>query len=93
MLGFGDEPTLNLDERFERCRSNKFTPVELYNLAKTFAVSFEAMARRLAELGLLPLGTYERRGRIAGPRGLVGNAAHVASRGAVRMLEIPLGRR
>jgi len=54
-------PTTGVQRRFaERCRAGKFTPTDLHGLAKTFGVSFQAMALRLEELRLLPLGTYEK---------------------------------
>jgi Zn-dependent peptidase ImmA (M78 family) len=54
-------PTAGIRKRFtERCRSGKFTPVDLHALAKAFGVSFQAMAVRLGELDLLPRGTYDR---------------------------------
>jgi Zn-dependent peptidase ImmA (M78 family)/DNA-binding XRE family transcriptional regulator len=54
-------PMAGVRKRFaERCRSGKFTPVDLHSLAKTFGVSFQAMALRLEELRLLPRGSYEK---------------------------------
>lgn len=54
-------PTAGVRKRFtERCRSGKFTPVDLHALARTFGVSFQAMALRLEELRLLPRGSYEK---------------------------------
>jgi Zn-dependent peptidase ImmA (M78 family)/DNA-binding XRE family transcriptional regulator len=54
-------PTAGVQKRFtERCRSGKFTPVDLHTLAKAFGVSFQAMALRLEELRLLPRGSYEK---------------------------------
>lgn len=54
-------PTSGVRKRFtERCRSGKFTPVDLHALARTFGVSFQAMALRLEELRLLPKGSYEK---------------------------------
>ncbi len=54
-------PTSGVRKRFmERCRSGAFTPVDLSALAKTFGVSFQAMALRLEELRLLPRGSYEK---------------------------------
>ena len=54
-------PTTGVRKRFaERCRSGRFTPIDLYGLAQTFGVSFQAMAWRLEELELLPKGTYEK---------------------------------
>lgn len=54
-------PVAGVRKRFtERCRSGKFTPVDLQALAKSFGVSFQAMALRLEELRLLPRGSYEK---------------------------------
>ncbi|HEY6557845.1 MAG TPA: XRE family transcriptional regulator [Polyangiaceae bacterium] len=54
-------PATGVQKRFaERCRAGKFTPIDLYGLAQTFEVSFEAMTRRLEELRLLPRGSYEK---------------------------------
>ncbi len=54
-------PTAGVRKRFtERCRSGRFTPLDLHALAKTFGVSFRAMAHRLEELRLLPRGSYEK---------------------------------
>jgi Zn-dependent peptidase ImmA (M78 family)/transcriptional regulator with XRE-family HTH domain len=54
-------PTSGVRKRFtERCRSGKFTPIDLHTLARTFGVSFQAMALRLEELRLLPKGSYEK---------------------------------
>lgn len=54
-------PMAGVRKRFaERCRSGKFTPIDLYALARTFGVSFQAMALRLEELRLLPRGSYEK---------------------------------
>jgi Zn-dependent peptidase ImmA (M78 family) len=54
-------PTAGVRKRFtERCRSGKFTPIDLHALAKAFGVSFQAMALRLEELRLLPRGSYEK---------------------------------
>lgn len=54
-------PTAGIRKRFtERCRSGKFTPVDLHALGKAFGVSFQAMALRLEELRLLPRGSYEK---------------------------------
>ena len=54
-------PTAGVRKRFtERCRSGKFAPIDLYSLSKVFGVSFQAMARRLEELRLLPRGSYEK---------------------------------
>ena len=54
-------PATGVRKRFaERCRSGKFTPVDLHGLARPFGVSFEAMARRLEDLKLLPPGSYEK---------------------------------
>ena len=54
-------PSTGVQKRFfERCRAGKFTPVDLYGLAATFGVSFQAMAHRLEELQLLPRGIYDK---------------------------------
>ncbi|WP_437876372.1 ImmA/IrrE family metallo-endopeptidase [Sorangium sp. So ce513] len=54
-------PAAGVQKRFtERCRSGKFTPVDLSALARAFEVSFQAMALRLEELRLLPAGSYEK---------------------------------
>jgi Zn-dependent peptidase ImmA (M78 family)/transcriptional regulator with XRE-family HTH domain len=54
-------PTAGVRKRFtERCRSGKFTPIDLHALARTFGVSFQAMALRFEELRLLPKGSYEK---------------------------------
>jgi Zn-dependent peptidase ImmA (M78 family)/transcriptional regulator with XRE-family HTH domain len=54
-------PRAGVQKRFsERCRAGKFTPIDLLALAKTFGVSFQAMALRLEELRLLPRGSYEK---------------------------------
>jgi Zn-dependent peptidase ImmA (M78 family)/transcriptional regulator with XRE-family HTH domain len=54
-------PTTGVRKRFaERCRSGRFTPVDLYGLAQTYGVAFQAMAWRLEELELLPRGTYQK---------------------------------
>lgn len=54
-------PGTGVQKRFtERCRSGKFTPVDLHGLASAFGVSFQAMALRLEELRLLPRGSYDR---------------------------------
>jgi len=54
-------PTAGVRKRFtERCRSGKFTPVDLHALSKAFGVSFQATALRLEELRLLPRGSYDR---------------------------------
>jgi Zn-dependent peptidase ImmA (M78 family)/transcriptional regulator with XRE-family HTH domain len=54
-------PAAGVQKRFtERCRSGKFTPVDLAALARTFEVSFQAMTLRLEELRLLPRGSYEK---------------------------------
>ena len=70
-------PTAGVRKRFtERCRSGKFTPVDLHALARTFGVSFQAMALRLEELRLLPRGSYEKivqsglRPQELGPKGV-----------------------
>jgi len=54
-------PSAGVRKRFtERCRSGKFTPIDLHGLARTFGVSFQAMALRLEEMRLLPRGSYEK---------------------------------
>jgi Zn-dependent peptidase ImmA (M78 family)/DNA-binding XRE family transcriptional regulator len=54
-------PTAGVRKRFtERCRSGKFTPIDLHALSRTFGVSFQAMAHRLEDLQLLPRGSYEK---------------------------------
>lgn len=54
-------PSTGVRKRFaERCRAGRFTPVDLYGLAQTYGVAFQAMAWRLEELELLPRGTYEK---------------------------------
>jgi Zn-dependent peptidase ImmA (M78 family)/transcriptional regulator with XRE-family HTH domain len=54
-------PAIGVQKRFtERCRAGKFTPLDLYALSQAFAVSFQAMTRRLEELRLLPRGSYEK---------------------------------
>jgi Zn-dependent peptidase ImmA (M78 family)/transcriptional regulator with XRE-family HTH domain len=54
-------PAAGVHKRFaERCRAGKFTPVDIYTMARAFGVSFSAMALRLEELRLLPRGTYDK---------------------------------
>lgn len=54
-------PSSGVRKRFaERCRSGKFTPVDLHTLARAFGISFQAMTLRLEELRLLPRGSYEK---------------------------------
>jgi Zn-dependent peptidase ImmA (M78 family)/transcriptional regulator with XRE-family HTH domain len=54
-------PAAGVQKRFaERCRAGKFTAVDLAALARTFEVSFQAMALRLEDLRLLPRGSYEK---------------------------------
>lgn len=54
-------PTTGVQKRFaERCRAGKFTPIDLYGMARAFGVSFQAMTLRLEELRLLPRGSYEK---------------------------------
>lgn len=54
-------PATGVQKRFaERCRAGKFTPIDLYSMARAFGVSFQAMTLRLEELRLLPRGSYER---------------------------------
>jgi Zn-dependent peptidase ImmA (M78 family)/transcriptional regulator with XRE-family HTH domain len=80
-------PASGVRKRFaEKCRAGKFTPVDLHAMARAFGVSFEAMARRLEELKLLPRGSYEKIVRSSlrvselgapGPRGPAGPAAEL----------------
>lgn len=54
-------PTVGVQQRFaDKCRAGKFTPVDLYSLARHFEVSFQAMTLRLEELRLLPEGSYDK---------------------------------
>jgi Zn-dependent peptidase ImmA (M78 family)/transcriptional regulator with XRE-family HTH domain len=54
-------PTVGVHKRFaERCRSGKFTPIDIQAMARAFGVSFSSMTSRLEELRLLPRGTYDR---------------------------------
>ena len=54
-------PAMGIKKRFqERCRSGKFTPVDIYNMSRVFQVSFQAMALRLEDLRLLRKGTYDK---------------------------------
>lgn len=54
-------PASGVHKRFtERCRTGKFTPVDIHTMARAFGVSFSAMALRLEELRLLPRGTYDK---------------------------------
>jgi Zn-dependent peptidase ImmA (M78 family)/transcriptional regulator with XRE-family HTH domain len=54
-------PATGIQKRFaERCRAGKFTPVDVYGMARAFGVSFQAMTLRLEELRLLPRGSYEK---------------------------------
>jgi Zn-dependent peptidase ImmA (M78 family)/transcriptional regulator with XRE-family HTH domain len=58
-------PAGGVKKRFaDRCRAGKFTPVDVFALARLFEVPFEALARRLEELRLLPKGSYDRIARI-----------------------------
>lgn len=71
-------PAAGVQKRFaDKCRSGRFTLVDLFALARGFEVSFRAMTLRLEELRLLPQGTYHNllRHRI-GP----GHAAYHESR-------------
>ncbi len=83
-------PSAGVRKRFaERCRAGRFTPTDLYVLSRTQGVSFEAMARRLEELQLLPRGTYEKiRASNLRPRDLEA-AASSPQRGTVRELGLP----
>lgn len=62
--GFATElllPAAGVKKRFaDRCRAGKFTPIDVFALARLFEVPFQAMARRLEELRLLPKGSYDR---------------------------------
>ena len=62
--GFATEfllPAAGVKKRFaDRCRAGRFTPVDLFALARLFEVPFHAMALRLEELRLLPAGSYDR---------------------------------
>jgi len=54
-------PSVGVQKRFaDKCRAGRFTPIDLYALARQFQVSFQAMALRLEELKLLPKGSYEK---------------------------------
>ena len=54
-------PAVGVQKRFaDKCRAGRFTPVDLYSLARHFEVSFQAMTLRLEELRLLPKGSYEK---------------------------------
>lgn len=56
-------PAAGLAKRFaERSRTNggRFSSFDLLDLARTYEVSFAAMALRLEEVKLLPAGTYDR---------------------------------
>ena len=56
-------PSSGLSRRFNmlrRANEDVITPADLLTLADYFQVSFEALLRRLEELRLLPLGTWER---------------------------------
>jgi Zn-dependent peptidase ImmA (M78 family)/transcriptional regulator with XRE-family HTH domain len=54
-------PTVGVQKRFaDKCRAGRFTPVDLYSLARHFEVSFQAMTLRLEDLRLLPRGSYEK---------------------------------
>ncbi|NET14330.1 MAG: ImmA/IrrE family metallo-endopeptidase [Okeania sp. SIO1H6] len=57
-------PTSGLLKRFnDICRANKnqkFTPTNLFILARYYGVSVEAITNRLEEMELLPSGTWER---------------------------------
>lgn len=74
-------PAAGVQKHFaERCRAGKFTPTDLHHLARTFGVSFQAMALRLEELRLLPRGTYDRIERSGGVRRVLDQARHAVSR-------------
>jgi Zn-dependent peptidase ImmA (M78 family)/transcriptional regulator with XRE-family HTH domain len=54
-------PAVGVQKRFaDKCRAGRFTPVDLYSLARHFEVSFQAMTLRLEDLRLLPRGSYEK---------------------------------
>jgi Zn-dependent peptidase ImmA (M78 family)/transcriptional regulator with XRE-family HTH domain len=54
-------PAVGVQKRFaDKCRAGKFTPVDLFALARYFEVSFQAMALRLEDLRLLPKGSYDK---------------------------------
>ena len=54
-------PAVGVQKRFaDKCRAGKFTPIDLYSLARHFEVSFQAMTLRLEDLRLLPRGSYEK---------------------------------
>lgn len=56
-------PAAGLRRRFhevQRSREQRVTPADLCTLAHRYFVSVEALARRLEELRLLPLGTWDR---------------------------------
>jgi Zn-dependent peptidase ImmA (M78 family)/transcriptional regulator with XRE-family HTH domain len=62
-------PAAGLTRRFEairRAKETPFTPGDLILLANHFGVSAQAMTRRLEELRLLPLGTWDRLTDIGG---------------------------
>jgi Zn-dependent peptidase ImmA (M78 family)/DNA-binding XRE family transcriptional regulator len=56
-------PSSGLSRRFNmlrRANAEVITPADLLTLADYFQVSFEALLRRLEDLHLLPIGTWER---------------------------------
>lgn len=54
-------PMVGVQKRFaDKCRAGRFTPVDLYSLARHFEVSFQAMTLRLEALRLLPRGSFEK---------------------------------
>lgn len=54
-------PAAGVQKRFaDKCRAGRFTPIDLFALARFFEVSFQAMSLRLEELRLLPRGSYEK---------------------------------
>jgi Zn-dependent peptidase ImmA (M78 family)/transcriptional regulator with XRE-family HTH domain len=84
-------PGAGVKKRFaERCRAGKFTAVDIYGLATTFGVSFQAMALRLEELRLLPRGSYEKivRSRIR-PQDLAKADAQASAKGREPRLGLP----
>lgn len=54
-------PAVGVQKRFtDKCRAGRFTPVDLFSLARHFEVSFQAMTLRLEDLRLLPKGSYDK---------------------------------
>jgi len=82
-------PMVGVQRRFaDKCRAGRFTPVDLYSLARHFEVSFQAMTLRLEELRLLPRGSFEKisKSRIT-PKDLARHA--VVSRPPVPRRKLP----